>query len=111
MRSFSKEAAKALALAASDDRLSKLILLPKAKLSNSISKTVPRGRNRAVTGVEGKTPKSRSACVVTATKKMSHATKNQRADVFPRCQLINDNTIIAGADNAPKLTKLYAKSG
>ena len=106
MRSFSNEAASALALAASLDRLSKLIRSPRAKLRSSISSTVPTGRSRAVNCVEASTPKSLRACIVTAIRKMSHATKNHRAGLLPLRQLMRESASIAGADRAPRLTRL-----
>ena len=80
--------------------------LPKAKLKRSISNTVPMGNKAAAMGVEDITPKSRKACIVTATRKMLHATKYQGAEGLPFRQLTMDNISIAGAESAPRLTRL-----
>ena len=64
------------------------------------------GNKAAAIGVEATTPKSRKACMVTATKKMLHATKYQGAEGLPLRQLTIESTNIAGAESAPKFTRL-----
>ena len=81
--------------------------LPNAKLNSNISNTVPMGNKAAAIGVDANTPEV-PQCLhgYPATKKMLQATKYHGAEGFPFRQLTMDSTNIAGAESAPRFTRL-----